>query len=153
MAGRSGGLVPRARARRRDPTLLSNAAIDLAQTLESANGQDLGFDGYSNDMLTYGLCDSRGVWNQLEVPRPADDLDREIARALVCIADVMSAVEMGADIYKRCSEVLANQLFGRPATVDAIVEEAARRRLSPELASEIEYARARVAVALLERRG
>lgn len=117
--------------------VLVGAGVDLSQPLDPTminNEEGTMSIGYGDDMLTYHLCDSIWRWNQLDIARPADDLDRMTARALVGIRDVMSAFARGYDIDKRTHEAMANLLLARPATVETMLDEARYRHLCPDIA-------------------
>ncbi len=125
--------------------LLAGAGFDLQKPLhidEVARSRDPGMAGYADGMLTYRICEGIWTWNELEEQRSTDDLDREIARALVRIHDVMTAIAPRNDISKRSGEAIGDLLLARPATIDAMREEARHRRLSTILAEQIEDLRA-----------
>jgi hypothetical protein len=116
--------------------VLVGAGVDLSEPFDQGLAKrrhEWGFSGYADDMLTYELCNSIWKWNQLGTARPTDDLDRMIARALVRIRDVMSALERRMDIDKRTDEAMANLIHTRPATVEAMLDEARYRHLCPDI--------------------
>ena len=116
--------------------VLVGAGIDLSAPLDRTlveTGPAWAFSGYADDMLTYQLCNSIWEWNELATARPTDDLDRMIARALVGIRDVMSALQRGMDIDKRSDEAMVNLILARPATVETMLDEARHRYLCPDI--------------------
>ena len=116
--------------------LLVGAGVDISEPLvQSLMGASPAwrFNGYADGMLTYELCNRIWVWNQLGAARPTDDLDRMIARSLVRIRDIMAALERGMDIDKRTNEAMANLILARPATVEAMLDEARYRHLCPDI--------------------
>ena len=121
--------------------VLVGAGVDLSSNVERAQFDDEAkffFSGYADEMMTYQLCASIEKWNQLGQERPTDDLDREIARALVRIRDVMSAMERGMDIHKRVDEAMIALIISRPASVESMLEEASHRRLAPDIVEQVE---------------
>jgi hypothetical protein len=121
-----------------------SAGIDLSQpgpgrSDDSERRQHHGVSLYSDGMFTYHLLDSITAWNGLEhstSDRP-DDLDVELARALIRFLDLAGGVDWYTDVRKRSEEAVGNTLVAMPQLLNEMLLESDHRAFFDELESSI----------------